>query len=96
MAGGSGDYGIVVRITPASGAWSMEIERSSGTVGSTAWVQIASMNTDGTVVDYSDYLPNDNGIRNYRVRHSKSGYTASAWSTRKSARPTELYGTPGF
>lgn len=94
--GGGSQYGIVLRITPSTGSWKLEIQRSSGTVGSTAWVEIANVNTDGTVVDYSDALPDDNGIRNYRCRHNKTGYTAGSWTTRVSARPTQLYGFPGF
>jgi len=81
--------GILVGLTPSAGAWTVELQRSSGLVTSTAWVGIARVSVTDTT-SYTDVLPLDNGIRNYRARQTKSGYTAGAWSTRVSARPTDL------
>jgi len=94
MASGGSGYGITLRITPSTGTWRLEIQRSSGAVSSTDWVTVATVNTNGSVVDYADFLANDNGIRNYRCRHRQTGYTAGAWTTRKSARPVQLYVDP--
>jgi hypothetical protein len=84
-------FGIRVGITPATGVLGVELQRSSGTVGSTAWATIATFQTVGTSTSYDDVLADDNGIRNYRARHTKTGYANGAWSTRVSARPAELF-----
>ena len=85
------NYGITLGITPASGVWNLEIQRSSGLAGSTDYVLIGTVGTNGSTFSYQDYpLPDDNGIRNYRARHVASGYTGSAWSTRISARPVDI------
>lgn len=88
---GTGGTGIALGVTPSTGVWQLEIQRSSGTVTSTAWVTIDLINTDGSAVLYSDLLPLDNGIRNYRLRHQQTGYANGAWTTRISARPTALW-----
>jgi len=91
MALPTGNYGITLGITPAVGVWKLELQRSSGTVGDTDFVLIATITTHGSTFSYQDYpLPDDNGIRNYRARHTYPGYTASAWSTRISARPVDI------
>lgn len=87
-------WGIVVGIAPSSGIWQLELARSSGTVASTNWSTIAILNTEGDVINHTDELPDDNGIRNYRGRHIKTGYTDGAWTTRVSARPIEVYEVP--
>ena len=84
------NYGITLGITPASGVWNLEIQRSSGLAGSTDYVLIDTVGTNGSTFSYQDVLVDDNGIRNYRARHVASGYTGSAWSTRISARPVDI------
>ena len=93
--GGGFISGILVGISPSTGLWRVELQRSSGTVSSTAWVGITTLATDGASTSYLDNLPLDNGIRNYRARHTASGYTAGAWSTRVSARPVNIQEFPG-
>ena len=84
------NYGITLGITPAAGTWKLEIQRSSGAAGSTDYVLIDTVNTNGSTFSYQDVLVDDNGIRNYRARHTYPGYTGSAWSTRISARPVDI------
>jgi hypothetical protein len=90
------DYqtGIVVGITPGAGVWQLEIQRSSGAVSSTAWVLVATVLTNGGSTSYTDSLPLDNGIRNYRARHVSDGYTPGTFSTRVSARPARILEYP--
>lgn len=91
MASGGGSVtGIRVGLSPATGTWTLELQRSSGLVSSTEWATVATMRTYGTSTSYDDVLPLDNGIRNYRARLTKAGYTDGSWSTRVSARPTNL------
>lgn len=90
MASGGGSLtGIRVGITSTSGTWTLELQRSSGLVSSTDWATVTTMRVSGST-SYDDVLPLDNGIRNYRARLTKTGYTDGAWSTRVSARPINL------
>lgn len=90
-------YGIGFTWTIANSAQQVEVLRyadSSGTLSTGTEESIAIL--EPGIDQYIDFLPNDNTLRHYRVRHTMPGYTAGAYSpsVRAKARPIPQYEEP--
>lgn len=90
-------HGVVICVVPGDHTVPIEIERapdSGGSPGAYTQVHVGTFAKSGGF--FTDYLPNDNATRWYRVRHGKGEIygNASAYLTAFSAVPRQLREDP--